>query len=46
MGNSQIDNYMAFLESKIKRINESGFEIDDNLLNVHLFDFQRHIILI
>lgn len=44
MGNSQIDNYMAFLESKIKRINESGFEIDDNLLNVHLFDFQRHIV--
>jgi len=38
------DEYAAFLEGKIKRVNESGFVVKDGDLNPHLFDFQRHIV--
>ena len=44
MGNSQIEDYISFLESKVKRLNESGFDIEDSSLNNHLFDFQRYIV--
>jgi DNA modification methylase len=35
-------NYEQFLQSKIKRIKESGFEVDN--LNPMLFDFQEYIV--
>ncbi len=38
------DSYAAFLERKIKRVNESGFVVKDADLNTHLFDFQRWIV--
>jgi len=37
-------NYTEFLESKQKRIIESGFEIDESKLNTNLFPFQRFIV--
>lgn len=36
--------YTDFLETKKKKINESGFDIDDSKLNIKMFDFQRHIV--
>jgi hypothetical protein len=36
--------YTDFLETKKKKINESGFDVDDSKLNDKLFDFQRHIV--
>jgi DNA modification methylase len=36
--------YAEFLDSKIKRIQDSGFEIEDSKLNSNLFDFQRFIV--
>ena len=36
--------YEEFLESKIKRVQESGFDIDESELNQSLFDFQRYIV--
>lgn len=36
-----MEEYKEFLKSKEKRIVESGFDIDENELNPHLFDFQR-----
>jgi DNA modification methylase/superfamily II DNA or RNA helicase len=36
--------YAEFLDSKIKRIQDSGFQIEDSKLNSNLFDFQRFIV--
>lgn len=37
-------NYQEFLNSKIKRIQESGFDVDEISLNKQLFDFQKFIV--
>ena len=37
-------DYLEFLEKKQKKHIESGFEVDDNDLNNHLFPFQRFIV--
>jgi DNA modification methylase len=37
-------NYQAFIETKKRRISDSGFEISESQLNKNLFDFQRHIV--
>lgn len=37
-------NYKEFLESKIKRLEDSGFNVDESQLNNYLFDFQRYIV--
>ena len=37
-------NYKDFLKSKIKRIEDSGFDIEDSELNINLFDFQKFIV--
>ena len=39
-----MNEYLEFLERKKQRIEESGFEIEDWMLNPALFDFQRHIV--
>lgn len=36
--------YSDFLETKKKRVVESGFEVNENELNKNLFDFQKHIV--
>lgn len=36
--------YLEFLERKKVRITESGFDVSDDGLNKHLFDFQRFIV--
>lgn len=38
--------YKEFLESKKKTFIESGFEIDENILNSNLFDFQKYAVKI
>lgn len=43
-GEMKQDDYTAFLEKKIKRVNESGFVVKDKDLNPHLFDFQKWIV--
>jgi hypothetical protein len=35
--------YAEFLETKQKRITETGFRIDESLLNDHMFDFQKYV---
>lgn len=37
-------NYEEFLKTKEKSFISSGFEIDENELNVNLFDFQKYIV--
>jgi len=37
-------NYEDFIRQKQKTIKEHGFEIDSNLLNNKLFDFQKYIV--
>jgi DNA modification methylase len=37
-------NYEEFLAKKVKSIQFSGFEIEENKLNKNLFDFQRFIV--
>jgi len=37
-------SYQEFLESKIKKTNEAGFDIEKEKLNNNLFEFQKHII--
>lgn len=37
-------NYSDFLETKKKKVIESGFDIDESQLNKNLFDFQKHIV--
>lgn len=39
-----MSDYQTFLQSKIKRHVESGFDIEESELNAHLFPFQRFII--
>ena len=36
-----MNDYQKFLERKKKKIEESGFEVNENDLNPALFDFQR-----
>jgi DNA modification methylase len=36
--------YQEFLQSKIKTIQESGFEVEESQLNPNLFDFQKYIV--
>ena len=36
--------YQEFLEGKIKRNIESGFDVDEILLNKYLFPFQKFIV--
>ena len=36
--------YKEFLKSKVKRINELGFDVCEKALNKNLFDFQRYIV--
>jgi DNA modification methylase len=36
--------YEQFIESKIKAVRVSGFEVEDSALNQYLFDFQRFIV--
>lgn len=36
--------YDEFLQQKIKHIQDSGFEVNDNDLSPHLFPFQRYIV--
>ena len=37
-------NYNQFLESKIKRYENAGFEVSESDLNPNLFDFQKYIV--
>lgn len=37
-----MEDYSKFLQSKKKSFIESGFEVDVNYLNKHLFDFQKY----
>lgn len=37
-------DYIQFIESKKKRISETGFTVNETELNPALFDFQRHIV--
>lgn len=39
-----MNEYKKFLESKIKKVQESGFEIQESELNEKLFDFQKYIV--
>lgn len=39
-----MDEYETFLQRKIIRVSESGFTVNDDELNPHLFDFQRWIV--
>jgi len=43
-GDMKKTDYDRFLESKIVRVTESGFDVQDMGLNRHLFDFQRWIV--
>lgn len=36
--------YIEFLSSKKKALQNSGFAVDTSALNPHMFDFQRHIV--
>jgi len=38
------EEYRKFIESKMKRHAESGFDISDNEMNPALFDFQKHCV--
>ncbi len=40
----KMDAYERFLQNKITRVAESGFDVKDSDLNDHLFDFQRWIV--
>ena len=40
-----IAEYIKFLETKRKRITESGFDVSENDLNKSLFDFQKFIVI-
>jgi DNA modification methylase len=39
-----MQDYLEFLQSKIKRVYEAGFDVDPETLNKNLFDFQRYIV--
>jgi hypothetical protein len=38
--------YEEFIKSKLSKIEDSGFNVDINLINPKLFDFQKHIVQI
>jgi len=38
------ENYQEFLQRKVKRIELSGFDVEEKTLNQKLFDFQRYIV--
>lgn len=38
--------YDEFIKSKLSKIEDSGFNVDINLINPKLFDFQKHIVQI
>lgn len=40
-----MQEYLEFLQSKVKRVNEAGFDIDQASINKNLFDFQRYIVI-
>lgn len=39
-----MEQYLEFLKSKIKRVSESGFDIDESELNKNMFPFQKFIV--
>jgi superfamily II DNA or RNA helicase len=39
-----MQDYIEFLQSKIKRVYEVEFDVDPETLNKNLFDFQRYIV--
>lgn len=41
---SDLKEYKKFLESKIQRVSEAGFDVNESSLNQYLFDFQRYIV--
>jgi len=36
--------YEEFIHSKIVKAKESGFDVDETMLNKNLFDYQREIV--
>lgn len=38
------DKYLEFLETKRKKVIESGFEVDESNLNINLFKFQKFVV--
>lgn len=44
MEDSKTTSYEQFLESKVSRIESSGFDIHEEDLNNHMFPFQKHIV--
>ena len=36
--------YEQFIQSKLSKIEDSGFQVDASLLNGKLFDFQKYIV--
>lgn len=38
------DKYLEFLETKRKKVIESGFEVDESKLNTNLFKFQKFVV--
>ena len=41
---SDLTQYKEFLKSKVQRVTEAGFTVDESMLNKNLFDFQRYIV--
>ena len=41
---SDLTQYKEFLKSKVQRVTEAGFTVDELKLNKNLFDFQRYIV--
>ena len=41
---SDLSEYKEFLKSKVKRVSEAGFIVNESELNANLFDFQRYIV--
>lgn len=39
-----MENYLDFLETKRKKVQDSGFDISEDKLNPLLFDFQKHCV--
>ena len=41
---NDLTQYKEFLKSKVQRVTEAGFTVDESQLNKNLFDFQRYIV--
>ena len=41
---SDLSEYKEFLKSKVQRVSEAGFMVNESELNANLFDFQRYIV--